>query len=219
MPHNVIPQSPTEDPAIISQLDPELVSSAMLWTEHRAPDGRSYYYNSKAGESVWEKPQTLKDFESAKTSVRQKTDEANALANAPTANLDSNKVDKEANDTKESVKEMKEKKEEVKEAKPLDKSRPISSTPVPGTPWCVVWTGDGRVFFYNPSSRISVWERPDDLLGRADVDKMVATVPEALSGVKHARQEESSDTSDEDQPTPVKKTKHEEPKGENLGIH
>lgn len=30
-------------------------------------------------------------------------------------------------------------------AKPLDKSRPISSTPISGTPWAVVWTGDKRV--------------------------------------------------------------------------
>ncbi len=33
--------------------------------------------------------------------------------------------------------------EPVKEV-PKDKSRPVSSTPVPGTPWCVVWTGDNR---------------------------------------------------------------------------
>lgn len=26
-----------------------------------------------------------------------------------------------------------------------DKSRPVSSTAVTGTPWCVVWTGDNRV--------------------------------------------------------------------------
>lgn len=26
-----------------------------------------------------------------------------------------------------------------------DKSRPVSSTAVSGTPWCVVWTGDNRV--------------------------------------------------------------------------
>ena len=31
-----------------------------------------------------------------------------------------------------------------------DRSRPVSSTPVPGTPWCVVWTGDSKSFFYNP---------------------------------------------------------------------
>merc|ERR550519_1477685 len=33
------------------------------WTEHTAPDGKKYYYNSKTQESVWEKPQELKDFE------------------------------------------------------------------------------------------------------------------------------------------------------------
>jgi len=65
MPHGVMaPQVAAEDPAILAQLDAELVAAAMVWTEHRAPDGRLYYYNSKAGESVWEKPQPLKDLES-----------------------------------------------------------------------------------------------------------------------------------------------------------
>lgn len=49
---------------------------------------------------------------------------------------------------------------------------------------CVVWTGDSRVFFYNPSTRTSVWERPEDLVGRADVDKAVTTIPEQLVGTK-----------------------------------
>ena len=39
------------------------MARAAEWTEHRAPDGRFYYYNAKAGESVWEKPQPLKDLE------------------------------------------------------------------------------------------------------------------------------------------------------------
>jgi transcription elongation regulator 1 len=69
MPHAMQqPITPTasmsnEDPSILAQIDSEIVSNAMVWTEHRAPDGRSYFYNSKAGESVWEKPQVLKDFE------------------------------------------------------------------------------------------------------------------------------------------------------------
>merc|ERR1712088_63202 len=58
-------------------------------------------------------------------------------------------------------------------AKPADKSRPVSSTPVHGTPWCVVWTGDQKAFFYNPSTKTSVWERPPDLIGRADVTEML----------------------------------------------
>lgn len=68
MPHPMQQMAPTsampnEDPTILAQLDPEIVANAMVWTEHRAPDGRSYFYNSKAGESVWEKPQALNDLE------------------------------------------------------------------------------------------------------------------------------------------------------------
>ena len=31
-----------------------------LWTEHKAPDGRTYYYNAISKESRWEKPDELK---------------------------------------------------------------------------------------------------------------------------------------------------------------
>jgi transcription elongation regulator 1 len=48
----------------------------------------------------------------------------------------------------------------------------------------VVWTGDGRVFFFKPSTRTSVWEKPDDLKGRADVDKMVSNPPEVVQALK-----------------------------------
>ena len=30
------------------------------WSEHKAPDGRTYYYNSKTKQSLWEKPEDLK---------------------------------------------------------------------------------------------------------------------------------------------------------------
>lgn len=30
------------------------------WTEHTAPDGRLYYYNSVTKQSSWEKPDELK---------------------------------------------------------------------------------------------------------------------------------------------------------------
>ena len=53
------PSSNSDD----DQLSPALVARASEWTEHKAPDGRSYYYNSKSLESVWEKPQPLKDLE------------------------------------------------------------------------------------------------------------------------------------------------------------
>lgn len=30
------------------------------WTEHKSPDGRTYYYNNKTKQSSWDKPEELK---------------------------------------------------------------------------------------------------------------------------------------------------------------
>ena len=65
----------------------------------------------------------------------------------------------------------------TEEEKAAQKAKPVATTPIPGTPWCVVWTGDERVFFYNPTTRLSMWDRPDDLIGRADVDKIIQEPP------------------------------------------
>ncbi|XP_051272965.1 uncharacterized protein tcerg1l isoform X2 [Dicentrarchus labrax] len=54
--------------------------------------------------------------------------------------------------------------------------RPVASTPVPGSPWCVVWTGDDRVFFFNPTMHLSVWERPGELIGR-DISRIIEDPP------------------------------------------
>lgn len=88
------------------------------------------------------------------------------------------KLERKRKQDAERKKKEDEEKAKQQAAKQQDKSRPVSSTPIGGTPWCVVWTGDGRVFFYNPSSRTSVWERPEELLGRADVDEAVASTPD-----------------------------------------
>lgn len=45
------------------EVDPNLVARAAEWSEHKAPDGRSYYYNATKNESVWEKPEVLKELE------------------------------------------------------------------------------------------------------------------------------------------------------------
>lgn len=31
-----------------------------MWTEHKSPDGRTYYYNTETKQSTWEKPDDLK---------------------------------------------------------------------------------------------------------------------------------------------------------------
>ncbi|XP_078019394.1 uncharacterized protein tcerg1l isoform X1 [Epinephelus lanceolatus] len=53
---------------------------------------------------------------------------------------------------------------------------PVASTPVPGSPWCVVWTGDDRVFFFNPTIHLSVWEKPGELIGR-DISSIIEDPP------------------------------------------
>uniref|UniRef100_W5MLA9 Transcription elongation regulator 1-like protein n=1 Tax=Lepisosteus oculatus TaxID=7918 RepID=W5MLA9_LEPOC len=63
-------------------------------------------------------------------------------------------------------------------------NRPVASTPIPGSPWCVVWTGDDRVFFFNPTMQLSVWEKPMDLKGRGDLNKIIEDPP-------HKRKKES----------------------------
>lgn len=37
-----------------------LIEKSCPWTEHKAPDGRTYYYNSNTKQSAWEKPDELK---------------------------------------------------------------------------------------------------------------------------------------------------------------
>lgn len=112
------------------------------------------------------------------------------------------------------------------EEKAKQKSKPISSTAVPGTPWCVVWTRDKRVFFFNPSEKVSLWERPPILIGRADVDRMVKECPvpnetnsnnnntttttTTSAGKKKPQQESGSSAASGEQPPPVKKNKIDE---------
>uniref|UniRef100_A0A6Q2Y419 Transcription elongation regulator 1 n=1 Tax=Esox lucius TaxID=8010 RepID=A0A6Q2Y419_ESOLU len=67
--------------------------------------------------------------------------------------------------------------EMTEEEKAAQKAKPVATNPIPGTPWCIVWTGDERVFYYNPTTRLSMWDRPEELVGRADVDKNIQEPP------------------------------------------
>ncbi|KAI7796563.1 putative transcription elongation regulator 1-like protein [Triplophysa rosa] len=71
------------------------------------------------------------------------------------------------------------------DSSPKDKG-PVASTPIPGSPWCVVWTGDDRVFFFNPTMHLSVWEKPVDLKDRGDLNRIIEDPP-------HKRKKDSLD--------------------------
>ncbi|XP_017046622.1 transcription elongation regulator 1 isoform X1 [Drosophila ficusphila] len=220
-------------------IDPAVIARAAEWSEHRAPDGRPYYFHAGRGESVWEKPQALRDMEAARMAAHSGV--APAVATAPTglpphllpnpmmhlppgsappgfdphaafaaaaaamkANTENTKAAQAAaleKEAKKAAEEKRKKEEEQKKAaataKQTDKSRPVTSTPIAGTPWCVVWTGDARVFFYNPSTRTSVWDRPEDLMNREDVDKAVNERPEQLKTPQEKSAEAEQKSSEE----------------------
>ncbi|VDM61801.1 unnamed protein product, partial [Angiostrongylus costaricensis] len=179
------------------------------WNEYTAPDGRKYYYNSITQENTWDKPQVLIDKEGIGTTSGVQHDaiaEAQAKAQAALAEY----LAQSKNNTAQQQYQPPAKKVEEKK----DNTRPISSTPVSGTAWCVVWTGDGKVFFYNPSTKTSVWERPPEMYGRADVDLLVSKCPE----IKKEQQksvgdsDEGSDDEEGEDGEPAKKKSRSERK-------
>lgn len=139
------------------KIDPQILAKAAEWSEHRAPDGRSYYYRASRGESVWDRPQPLKDLDDARmvASHSQPPPGINQIGSSvmPQVHLQlnsdlemSNKQligETEAEKVRKKRELEKRKLEEdvavdkikLQPAKPLDKSRPVSSTPIQGTPW------------------------------------------------------------------------------------
>ncbi|ELT91022.1 hypothetical protein CAPTEDRAFT_223762 [Capitella teleta] len=192
------------------------------WTEHKTPEGRSYFYNSRTAESTWEKPQVLAEYEASQQPppAAPGTEIQPELNTTPQQNGDvtpaSNgvsAVEKPEEETvMEEVHKEPEKVEMTEEQKAQEKAKPVSSTPVPGTPWCVVWTGDTRVFFYNPSQRLSVWERPEELQNRLDVEKMVQNAPQTPSAPKKKL---LSDISPDEPEAKKAKLEDDDPEGKN----
>ncbi|OPJ87868.1 transcription elongation regulator 1 isoform B [Patagioenas fasciata monilis] len=181
------------------------------WTEYKTADGKTYYYNNRTLESTWEKPQELKEKEKMEEKIKEPSKEP---SEEPLP-METEEEEPKEEPLKELMKEPKEE-EMTEEEKAAQKAKPVATTPIPGTPWCVVWTGDERVFFYNPTTRLSMWDRPDDLIGRADVDKIIQEPPHKKGmeeGKKLIREEhESTEEANEDEPIKIKKRKKDDSK-------
>ncbi|XP_049598678.1 transcription elongation regulator 1 isoform X4 [Syngnathus scovelli] len=166
---------PGMGPPLVSMMHPQLALSAAPalqlpeWSEYKTVDGKTYYYNNRTMESTWEKPQSLLDREKELEKVKERM----AQEEAEAMEIEEEEAKMLINNEKQERKEE----EMSEEEKAAQKARPVATNPIPGTPWCVVWTGDERVFFYNPTTRLSMWDRPDELLGRTDVDKHIQEPP------------------------------------------
>ncbi|KAF0038643.1 hypothetical protein F2P81_009127 [Scophthalmus maximus] len=227
---------PGMGPPLVSMMHPQLALSAAPasmaaslhlpeWSEYKTADGKTYYYNNRTLESTWEKPQALVEkgffnlfssLSSEKEAERAKERLAQAEAEAMEMEDEENKMEN-ANNEKEEPKEE----EMTEEEKAAQKARPVATNPIPGTPWCVVWTGDDRVFFYNPTTRLSMWDRPEELVGRADVDKHIQEPPHKRGlddGKKTGFNKEepelamATEENQDEEPTKAKKRKTQEVK-------
>ncbi|KAM6116553.1 transcription elongation regulator 1 isoform 4-T4 [Pterocles gutturalis] len=209
------PIVPMIHPQVAIAASPATLSGATAvseWTEYKTADGKTYYYNNRTLESTWEKPQELKEKEKMEEKLKEPIKE-------PTEEplpMETEEEEPKEEPIKELIKEEPKEEEMTEEEKAAQKAKPVATTPIPGTPWCVVWTGDERVFFYNPTTRLSMWDRPDDLIGRADVDKIIQEPPHKKGmeeGKKLIREEhESTEDANEDEPIKIKKRKKDDNK-------
>ncbi|XP_028322714.1 transcription elongation regulator 1 isoform X2 [Gouania willdenowi] len=213
---------PGMGPPLVSMMHPQLALSAAPasmaaslqlpeWTEYKTADGKTYYHNNRTLESTWEKPQAIIEKEKEAEKAKERLAQAEAEA------IEMEEEEKMENNEKQAIKEE----EMTEEEKAAQKARPIATNPIPGTPWCVVWTGDDRVFFYNPTTRLSMWDRPDELVGRSDVDKHIQEPPhkrgtEDIKKTSVFKDEMelsiATDENQDEEPTKAKKRKKEETK-------
>lgn len=180
----MIPQA-TQPPPANLHIDPIIMAKAAEWTEHKAPDGRTFFYNASKGESVWERPEALVQLEASRLAAMHSQQMAKSqpiplmqhpplipphllhLQQQPPALMAtqlgppplmhppggaawmqqvmaSAEVQKRQMDEQQMQRNMKEQEERNRAhaaqvaavAKtPVDKSKPVSSTPITGTPW------------------------------------------------------------------------------------
>ncbi|XP_028391047.1 transcription elongation regulator 1-like isoform X2 [Dendronephthya gigantea] len=178
-------------PLLSAQRHPE-------WSEHKIADGRSYYYNSQTKASVWEKPDVLKTPEEKMKDSKQTSemnipqqipDGSDVKIVDPTKALQDEKPSETSNDTFSDGQSG---------------NKPVASHAVPGTPWCIVWTGDEKVFYFNPTTKVSVWEKPEDLVDNDKVDEMLKAGPENKAE-KSKDLKRSPDDAGEPEPEPEAK--------------
>lgn len=123
---------------LLFKIDPELRLQAADWSEHKTPDGKCYFFNTKTQQSVWEKPKVLIQVDGICSSnfcffiylLFFVSDAIEAVKRQESEQNDKENIKSEVRMQKQEASEVAPKKEE-----PRDKSKPVSSKPITGTPW------------------------------------------------------------------------------------
>lgn len=191
----MISESDIQRRIYMNQVSPDLRDRAIDWQEYKTPDQKIYYYNNKTFERTWNKPAVIQELEDAINVIKeQKAKKAieEAKAQESSSNNQQQQQLKQENnaETSNSAKKSPDDQSQTKNSQQQKETnnsnnsggsgsgggmKPISTTNISGTPWCVVWTDKGKVFYFNPSTKTSVWDRPAELRNREDVDKLIST--------------------------------------------
>ncbi|EDO43130.1 predicted protein [Nematostella vectensis] len=164
------------------------------WSEHRTSDGRVYFYNSRTMQSTWERPKEMDQSQQPMAMPGMPPGMAGMLSGLfpgprglphppmRMATPQAQEVAQKADQSQQPVAAKEEEKssgteESREESQEADRSKPVASELVPGTTWCVVWTGTGKAFFFNPATRLSVWEKPEELKDNDKVDEIIENGP------------------------------------------
>jgi transcription elongation regulator 1 len=202
-----------------------------VWSEHKREDGRTYYYNKITMTSVWTKPQDYdlvlpmpvalageqkeeKTEQQTSTETPEQPNEEETKEEPPKDVEDVKQVETE--ETKVPMEDVTEQEDpptqqsekdptpEVTEAPKEEGTKPIATQPVSGTPWSIVWTNDERYFFFNATTRDSVWSIPEDIQHLPVLKVLLAAPP--------GRKRPEGPTGPSDDPEPdAKKLKSEGP--------
>lgn len=151
--------------AYLTQVSAELRERAVDWQEYKTSDQKLFYFNTKTTERTWNKPSVIQELDDAIAVIKEQK------ANKATQEANSKSYQQQSQQT--SVQDAN-KQQGSSSSKNSGSMKPVSTMAIPGTPWCVVWTDQKRVFYFNPSTKTSVWDRPAELRNREDVDRMVS---------------------------------------------
>ncbi|CBY18939.1 unnamed protein product [Oikopleura dioica] len=183
-----------ENPGNSPSIDP----NKDLWVETRSPAGKVYFYNAKTRKTAWSRPkkaQVISQQQFLALAISQTSKATGTSGSVSLLLYASSLIFSEFSSTSSDASDV--------DANGSSCRKPVGKVAVPGTPWAIVWTGDGRHFFFNPSAKLSLWEVPEELKTRSDIDKLLKDGPNGSQSDEEEEEEESVTDKKDNQPAPT----------------